>query len=192
MSLIRNSNKTKQGLDFTGVQNGKIHPSDIDAVLEFDNEVLILIESKYKTEVNGILKFIKCVKNNKPVNDNNFNEVMRKIGFDPYELSKTSLKDEINNSLQRIRNPAIKKIPIKATTIQSSKGLAGDLVFITHFDDRYFIKNKDKTKITDQEICNFLVSLSRTIRKVYLISSVQEEPTFMKWISKDRIEIISN
>lgn len=48
MSLIRNSNKTKQGLDFTGVQNGKIHPSDIDAVLEFDNEVLILIESKYK------------------------------------------------------------------------------------------------------------------------------------------------
>ena len=48
MSLIRNSNRTKQGLDFTGVQNGKIHPSDIDAVLEFDNEVLILIESKYK------------------------------------------------------------------------------------------------------------------------------------------------
>jgi len=48
MSLIRNSNKTKQGLDFTGVQNGKIHPSDIDAVLEFDNEVLVLIESKYK------------------------------------------------------------------------------------------------------------------------------------------------
>jgi hypothetical protein len=45
-SLIRNSNQTKQGLDFTGLQNGKIHPSDIDAVLEFDNEVLILIEVK--------------------------------------------------------------------------------------------------------------------------------------------------
>ncbi len=46
MSLIRNSNQTKQGLDFTGVENGKIHPTDIDAVLEFDNEVLILIEVK--------------------------------------------------------------------------------------------------------------------------------------------------
>ncbi len=45
-SLIRNSNQTKQGLDFTGVQNGKIHPSDIDAVLEFDNKALILIEVK--------------------------------------------------------------------------------------------------------------------------------------------------
>ena len=45
-SLIRNSNQVKQGLDFTGVENGKIHPSDIDAVLEFDNEALILMEVK--------------------------------------------------------------------------------------------------------------------------------------------------
>ena len=47
-SLIRNSNQTKQGLDFTGVENGKIHPTDIDAVLEFDNKALILIEVKKK------------------------------------------------------------------------------------------------------------------------------------------------
>lgn len=46
ISLIRNSNQAKQGLDFTGLQNGAIHPSDIDAVLEFDNEALILIEVK--------------------------------------------------------------------------------------------------------------------------------------------------
>ena len=37
---------TFKTIDFTGVQNGRIHPSDIDAVLEFDNEALILIEVK--------------------------------------------------------------------------------------------------------------------------------------------------
>jgi hypothetical protein len=47
-SLIRNRKKVRQVIDFTGVQNGKMHPSDIDAVLEFDNEILILIEVKYK------------------------------------------------------------------------------------------------------------------------------------------------
>ena len=47
-SLIKNRNKVKQVVDFTGVQNGKLHPSDIDGVLEFDNEVLILIEVKRK------------------------------------------------------------------------------------------------------------------------------------------------
>lgn len=45
-SLIRNRNKVKQVIDFTGVQNGNMHPSDIDAVLEFDNRILILIEVK--------------------------------------------------------------------------------------------------------------------------------------------------
>tara|TARA_R110001599_G_C11769685_1_gene611230 strand:+ start:52 stop:447 length:396 start_codon:yes stop_codon:yes gene_type:complete len=47
-SLIRNSNQTKQGIDFTGIEYGKIHPTDIDAVLEFDNKALILIEVKKK------------------------------------------------------------------------------------------------------------------------------------------------
>ena len=45
-SLIKNRNKVKQVIDFTGVQNGKLHPSDIDGVLEFDNKILILIEVK--------------------------------------------------------------------------------------------------------------------------------------------------
>ena len=47
-SLINNSDRVKQAIDFTGVQNGKIHPSDVDAVFEFDNKFLVLIEVKYK------------------------------------------------------------------------------------------------------------------------------------------------
>ena len=47
-SLIRNRNQVKQVIDFTGVQNGNMHPSDIDFVLEFDNKVLILGEVKRK------------------------------------------------------------------------------------------------------------------------------------------------
>ena len=48
MSLIRNKKQIKQGIDFSGVKNGNIHPTDIDAVLEFNNEALILIEVKRK------------------------------------------------------------------------------------------------------------------------------------------------
>lgn len=46
-SLIKNRKRVKQVIDFTGLQNGRIHPSDIDAVFEFNNDVLILIEVKY-------------------------------------------------------------------------------------------------------------------------------------------------
>ena len=44
--IIRNWDLALQRLDFTGLQNGAIHPSDIDGVLEFDNEILILFEVK--------------------------------------------------------------------------------------------------------------------------------------------------
>lgn len=46
MSLIRNTKQVRQSIDFTGVQNNKIHPTDVDFVLEFDNEILILGEVK--------------------------------------------------------------------------------------------------------------------------------------------------
>lgn len=46
MSLIRKSKQVKQSIDFTGIQSGNIHPTDIDVVLEFNNEVLILMEVK--------------------------------------------------------------------------------------------------------------------------------------------------
>lgn len=45
-SLIKDRKMMNQITDFTGVSNGRIHPSDIDAVMEFDNKVLILIEVK--------------------------------------------------------------------------------------------------------------------------------------------------
>lgn len=45
-SLIRNEVHLKQIVDFTGLQNRKIYPSDIDSVLEFDNKFLILMEFK--------------------------------------------------------------------------------------------------------------------------------------------------
>ena len=48
MGLIRDRKQTTQGIDFQGVQKGKIHPSDVDAVLEFDNRALILMEVKRK------------------------------------------------------------------------------------------------------------------------------------------------
>ena len=46
MPLIRNSKQVKQSIDFEGIGDDKLHPTDIDAVFEFNNEILILIEVK--------------------------------------------------------------------------------------------------------------------------------------------------
>lgn len=48
MALIKYPTRAKQIIDFEGIKNGKIHPSDIDAVLEFDSKYLLLFELKLK------------------------------------------------------------------------------------------------------------------------------------------------
>tara|TARA_B110000285_G_C15116311_1_gene614318 strand:- start:950 stop:1345 length:396 start_codon:yes stop_codon:yes gene_type:complete len=46
--LIKYKNRISQVIDFSGVGNEKIHPSDLDALLEFDNKYLIIFEVKKK------------------------------------------------------------------------------------------------------------------------------------------------
>lgn len=47
-SLIRDTKATTQGIDFGGLVNGAASPTDIDAVLEYDDEILIIVEIKRK------------------------------------------------------------------------------------------------------------------------------------------------
>lgn len=44
--MIKYEKRIKQVLDFKGIGNTKIHPSDIDGVLEFNNQYLIILEVK--------------------------------------------------------------------------------------------------------------------------------------------------
>lgn len=46
MALIRNKNHVKQLLNFEGVGDKSYHPTDVDAVMEYKNESLILFEVK--------------------------------------------------------------------------------------------------------------------------------------------------
>jgi superfamily I DNA/RNA helicase len=88
----------------------------------------------------------------------------------------------------RAGEPAVRGMPITATTVQSSKGLAADYVFITHCDDQYMVKDKDKSNVTDRDVCNFLVALTRARKRVYLISSRDGDPQFVQWIDSGRID----
>lgn len=46
--MIKYPERIKQVIDFSGIGDSKIHPTDIDAILEFDNTFLIMFEVKKK------------------------------------------------------------------------------------------------------------------------------------------------
>ena len=153
------------------------------------SKIYDLLEGAFRSEIESVLKTLKAVKNGKTVKDEDVNKLLKLIGVNPLEVVQNQLREDFINDGQKNGNPGLRKIPIKATTIQSSKGLSADYVFITHFDDQYFIKHKNQSTISDQDICNFLVALTRAKKKVFLISSnTKKEPTFLKWIDQGRIE----
>ncbi len=155
---------------------------------ENTKQIKDIISKTHKEEIEKMLKTIKAVLKDKEIDKKELEHICDRIEIEPCNLIKDYIRNNIGSTDQNILKPGLKKIPIKITTIHSSKGLSSDYVFITHFDDKYFIKNKDKKIIRDQEICNFVVSLTRARKKVFLISSNKERPTFLEWIKKDRIE----
>ena len=147
-----------------------------------------LVPSNHRDTINKILKVLKYIKEDKFINKDDYDLAIALLGLSTYKIIKDYLFNQIDKNTSRVGDPALRKIPVKLTTIQSSKGLAADIVFITHFDDRFFIKD---SSATDQDICNFLVAMTRAKNKLFLISSLKEEPTFLKWIKDDRLEKIS-
>jgi hypothetical protein len=47
MSLINNTSRAKQLIDFTGLEKGKKYPTDLDALMELNDKAYIFCEAKY-------------------------------------------------------------------------------------------------------------------------------------------------
>jgi len=178
----------KSNLGWRIVGKCLLEKKDFDSVLketakEKAKHVHELIGSECKLQVKELRAVLQQLKDDKPIDEDGI-KAIKKLGLDPYKRMRDSLAEEFDLESQGFAEAAVRKIPIRATTIESSKGLSADYVFITHFDDQYLIKQS----LTDKVICNFLVALTRARNKVFLISSKQTEPTFLKWIKKERIK----
>lgn len=164
--------------------NTLVKLSDSDQVIHLKQ----LIDTKIQQEVNKILTLLKKVRDNRTLKSEELEYLLNKLKFDSISLIKDALKSSLDSENHKSGIPAIRKLRVKATTIQSSKGLSSELVILTHFDDRFYIKNEDKSVILDQEICNFIVALTRARKKVIMISTAKSKPTFLNWINSERIE----
>lgn len=151
-----------------------------------------LVGKEVRGKVARILRVLRAVVNGKEVAEDDLAHVAKDVGYDAAASAKEFLRGKLPRVPTRASVLPIKKIPIRVTTVASAKGLSGDCVFITHFDDQYFIKEWEKGQISDRDVCNFLVALTRAKKKVFLISSRDKEPTFLRWIATDRVQRIAS
>lgn len=152
-----------------------------------------LIPPDTKREVKALLHLLRVARDGKRDEDEiEATRLLKAMGIDPVGMALEFLRDQAPVTGRHLVDFGIRRVLITATTIPSAKGLAADYVFLTHFDDRYFIKDEQKGGLRDQDICGFLVALTRARRQVFLISSERDrEPKFLKWIHKERISEIA-
>lgn len=144
-----------------------------------------IIPSEIKKMIERDAITLRNLRDNEPIEPEELNVLMGNLELDEKEISAGYLRDKLpkRSSLER-HIAGIRKIPITVATIQSSKGLSAEYVFITHFDQRYL---PGKHGISDQSICNTLVALTRARKKVWLLSTTDESSVFLKWIDQGRI-----
>jgi len=151
-----------------------------------DRPVADCVTPDIKTQVDELLNSLSRIQRGLSVKVPALDGLFDKLEIFPHISAQNDLRAELETTTVH-GDPAIRRLQIRATTISSSKGLAADLVIITHFDDRFFIRNKDKSVITDQDVCNFLVALTRARKKLVFLSTDDAQPTFLGWIDQKLI-----
>jgi UvrD/REP helicase N-terminal domain/UvrD-like helicase C-terminal domain len=160
----------------------------LDETADTTKNIYDLLSDDLKTRVKGLLSTFKKVGKEQAIGDTDSDGLLRELSLDPHAIAQAKLREIIKGSVVTPSNPATRNIPIKITTIPSSKGLAENYVFIVDFDDRFFLEKGGIC--SDQKIYDFLVALTRARKKVFLISCAGGSPTFLSWIEKGRVDTV--
>jgi len=169
-------------------------PTDFDALLQSSSRpeetrpLAEMVEPVLRRQVRGMLTSLRKVRDGKSrADDKGLVDLLGAIGIDANGVAAERIRGELDSSAHRAVEPGIRRTPIVVTTIQSSKGLAADYVFITHVDDRFCVRDQEKG-LSDQDVCAFMVALTRARRRVFLLSTDRTKTaTFVNWIDQGRL-----
>ena len=143
------------------------------------------LNQQIKKRVVCILRILKKIKDNKQITEKEAETIFDEFKYNPTEITVEKIKREIISST--VPDGSYKSIPIKIVTMLGAKGLTSDYVFLANFDDRFIL---DRGMITDENVCKFLVALTRAKKRLTIFSAQKDTPTFINWLQKDLCEEI--
>jgi hypothetical protein len=138
--------------------------------------------SKVRTLASSFQKLV----DDEELENSELDELLSLAGYDQREIAKEKLREDCYpHERSPVSMRSIRDIRIHITTVVGSKGLSADYVFLLDFSDVHFSKSK---KISDQNIYDFLVAMTRARKQLYLISPVDKEAHFLSWIKPERVD----
>lgn len=169
----------------------------IKSAHETSSKLIDIIPDDFKNDHLGILKLFLKLKTGEMLSEEESAKITKKSKLPIEEIQKKlnlDQEEEIEADEEEF------KITIKITTINGSKGLSANYVFLIGLNNGDLPKNNDAP--TDNEICQFIVGMSRTRKECHLISNrlgfgsfdaktkkpiPKEKSIFIDWIDSERI-----
>ena len=153
-----------------------------------------LLCNSFKKVHLAIITILEKIKRDEPLSTKEVREIKEKCNLSVKQVRKL-LEKEDEDEQEVDETCQDKNVSIKITTINGSKGLEANYVFLIGMNNGNLPRNPRNP--TDNEICQFIVGLTRTIKKCYLISNYVfggeigiDSSVFINWINSSRIEKI--
>lgn len=178
-------------LEFDKIRNIK---ALLKKTMEDSSLLLVnLLNDGYVKKHRAIISTLKNLIENEPINAS-----QQKIIESVMGMSVDNIKDELEKDDAKKCDDSEKvsenDISIVFSTYVGCKGLSAGYVFIIGLDEESLPRRNSSP--ANIEICNFIVALTRTIKKCYLISTFRfsgkpKKPSiFIDWIDKRRLELV--
>lgn len=170
---------------------------------ENTEKLCVKLEDNFKNLHLAIVAILEKIKVDDQITVTETSDVINSCGHTFEEIQKI-LGVEDNEELRIEEANENTAVSIKITTINGSKGLSANYVFLVGMNNTCLNGAKlagfpyDQNNPTDNEICQFIVGMTRTRKKCYLISNSRfgvvyniRKSVFIDWINPLRIDTIT-
>lgn len=166
----------------------------IKATRESKQRLADALDDSFKNEHLEIVALLKKIKAGEVITETETNAIVRKCKQTIDQIKKfLNIDPENENQVDKVEDTSVS---IKMTTINGSKGMSANYVFLIGMNNGEFPKSVPNP--TDNEICQLIVGLTRTRKKCYLISNARFglafgklKSVFIDWINSARIDRIN-
>jgi len=158
------------------------------------------LDDDFKKFILAIVAILEKIKAGNEISETEKKEVLNNCKYNFEEIQK-NLGIEFDKDFEIENDIEDTTVSIKITTINGSKGLSANYVFLVGMNNTCLNESKlagfpsDQNNPTDNEICQFIVGITRTRKKCYLVSNRSFGPVyniqksiFVDWIDPSRID----
>ncbi len=159
----------------------------VRSALEASDDLAPELPDEYRDEHLEIAELVRRLRDGESLTNEQERQLSGAVGMDIAEIKKSLAIADADNLPETDAEEANEDAPtIQFTSLVGSKGLSASYVFIVGFNNDFFPQSP--TAITDDEVCELLVALSRTRIEAHVVSCRHfstgwlKESRFAGWI----------